>query len=106
MASPSSAYCTSAWTPRASCEGAQSANVTWGIGETGAAGPKGTPYGHAAGHDVVAVSGPVQVARTIATGSSDRQANMVAFAVAALEFLNEFLHEKYCRPQIEINLNK
>jgi nicotinamide-nucleotide amidase len=62
-------------------------SVTWGIGETGAAGPNGNPYGHAAGHDVVAVSGPVQAARTIATGSNDRQANMVAFAVAALELL-------------------
>ena len=64
-------------------------SVTWGIGETGAAGPNGNPYGHAAGHDVVAVSGPVQVARTIATGSSDRQANMLAFAAAALELLGE-----------------
>ena len=45
----------------------------------------------AAGHDVVAVSGPVQVARTIATGSSDRQANMVVFAMAALELLAEQL---------------
>ena len=66
-------------------------SATWGIGETGAAGPNGNPYGHAAGHDVVAVSGPVQVARTIATGSSDRQANMVAFAHAALVLLAEQL---------------
>jgi PncC family amidohydrolase len=62
-------------------------STTWGIGETGAAGPNGNPYGHAAGHDVVALSGPVQVARTIATGSSDRQANMLAFAGAALTLL-------------------
>jgi hypothetical protein len=34
---------------------------------------------------------PVQFARTIATGSSDRQANMVAFALAALELLAEQL---------------
>ncbi|MCU0891493.1 MAG: CinA family protein [Sandarakinorhabdus sp.] len=66
-------------------------STSWGIGETGAAGPNGNPYGHAAGHDVVAVSGPVQAARTIATGSSERQANMVAFAVAALELLSEQL---------------
>ena len=66
-------------------------SVTWGIGETGAAGPNGNPYGHAAGHDVVAVSGPSPVARTIATGSSDRQANMLVFAVAALELLAEQL---------------
>ncbi len=59
-------------------------SATWGIGETGAAGPNGNPYGHAAGHDVVAVSGPTSQARTIATGSSDRQANMLTFAEAAL----------------------
>lgn len=66
-------------------------STTWGIGETGAAGPNGNPYGHAAGHDVVAVSGPVSIARTIATESSDRQANMVAFALAALALLEEQL---------------
>lgn len=66
-------------------------STTWGIGETGAAGPNGNPYGHAAGHDVVAVGGPTRQARTIATGSSNRQANMVAFAVAALELLEEQL---------------
>ena len=33
----------------------------------------------------------MQQARTIATGSSDRQANMVAFALAALELLGEQL---------------
>ena len=66
-------------------------SVTWGIGETGAAGPNGNPYGHAAGHDVVAVSGPSQAARTIATGSSDRQGNMISFAKAALALLEEQL---------------
>jgi PncC family amidohydrolase len=66
-------------------------STTWGIGETGAAGPNGNPYGHAAGHDVVAVSGPVQAARVMATGSSDRHANMVAFASAALALLSEQL---------------
>jgi nicotinamide-nucleotide amidase len=62
-------------------------STTWGIGETGASGPNGNPYGHAAGHDVVAISGPVQAARTITTGSSDRAANMLAFAAAALDLL-------------------
>jgi nicotinamide-nucleotide amidase len=66
-------------------------SATWGIGETGAAGPNGNPYGHAAGHDAVAVSGPAQMARTVETGSRDRQANMVAFAVAALDLLGEQL---------------
>jgi PncC family amidohydrolase len=69
----------------------QQHKVTWGIGETGAAGPGGNPYGHPAGHDVVAVSGPATAARVIATGSTDRQANMVAFAQAALDLLAEQL---------------
>lgn len=63
----------------------------WAIAETGAAGPTGNPYGDAAGHTVVAISGPVERARTIETGSSDRRANMDAFARAALELLDEAL---------------
>lgn len=63
----------------------------WGIAETGAAGPTGNPYGDAAGHTVVAVSGPTNAVRTIETASPDRRANMDAFAIAALEMLNEAL---------------
>lgn len=65
--------------------------ATWGVAETGAAGPTGNPYGDAAGHTVVAVSGPVNLVRTIETGSADRRANMDAFARAALELLDEAL---------------
>jgi PncC family amidohydrolase len=57
----------------------------WGISETGAAGPTGNPYGDAAGHSCVAVSGPVELVLTLETGQSDRSANMVAFAQAALD---------------------
>ncbi len=63
----------------------------WAIAETGAAGPTGNAYGDAAGHTVVAISGPVERVRTIETGSSDRRANMDAFARAALELLDEAL---------------
>ena len=63
----------------------------WGIAETGAAGPTGNPYGDAAGHTVVAVSGPTNLVRTIETGSPDRRANMDVFAAAALELLLEAL---------------
>ncbi len=63
----------------------------WAIAETGAAGPTGNPYGDAAGHTVVAISGPVERVRTIETGSADRRANMDAFARAALELLDEAL---------------
>src|SRR5215213_8184578 len=61
--------------------------ATWGLSETGAAGPTGNPYGDAAGHSCVAISGPVELAVTIETGESDRAANMVAFAAAALQLL-------------------
>lgn len=62
--------------------------ATWGLSETGAAGPTGNPYGDAAGHTCVAVSGPVEFVTTIETGSSDRVANMEAFAAAALRLLD------------------
>lgn len=62
--------------------------ATWGVSETGAAGPTGNPYGDAPGHTCVAISGPVEHVLTIETGSDDRSANMRAFAAAALELLN------------------
>lgn len=61
--------------------------ATWGISETGAAGPTGNGYGDAAGHTCVAVSGPVEFVTTIETGSAERAANMEAFAAAALRLL-------------------
>ena len=61
----------------------------WGIGETGASGPSGNPYGNPPGHACVAVSGPVERALVLSTGSADREANMWAFAKAALDLLAE-----------------
>lgn len=61
--------------------------ATWGVSETGAAGPTGSGYGDAAGHTCIAISGPMEMAVTLETGESDRAANMVAFAAAALELL-------------------
>lgn len=58
--------------------------ATWGIAETGAAGPTGNRYGDAAGHAALAVSGPTVRAEVIETGQSDRRQNMEAFARAAL----------------------
>ena len=65
--------------------------ATWGISETGAAGPTGNGYGDAAGHTCVAIAGPVEAVLTIETGSSDRAANMEAFAAGALELLRRAL---------------
>jgi PncC family amidohydrolase len=66
-------------------------SATWGLSETGAAGPTGNPYGDAAGHSCIAISGPSERALTLETGKSDRAANMRAFAKAALELLFEAL---------------
>ena len=65
--------------------------ATWGLAETGAAGPTGNRYGDAAGHACIAVSGPRERAHTLETGSPDRAGNMVAFAVAALGLLESAL---------------
>ena len=61
--------------------------ATWGLSETGAAGPSGNGYGDAPGHTCIAVSGPVEAALTVETGEADRMGNMIAFAAAALEML-------------------
>ena len=67
--------------------------TTWGIGETGATGPTGNRYGDPPGHSCVAATGPSghQAVSTVSTGHSDRLANMAAFAIAALETLEEAL---------------
>lgn len=65
--------------------------TTWGVSETGAAGPTGSRYGYPAGHTAVAVSGPVDAAEVIETGSSDRIENMYAFAQASLELFERTL---------------
>ncbi len=59
----------------------------WGLSETGATGPTGNRYGDAAGHSCMAVAGPKDAVITLETGSADRQANMQAFASAALNLL-------------------
>jgi PncC family amidohydrolase len=61
--------------------------ATWGLSETGAAGPTGNGYGDAPGHTCIAVSGPSEAVMTIETGSENRSANMRAFAAAALKLL-------------------
>jgi PncC family amidohydrolase len=65
--------------------------ASWGIGETGAAGPTGNRYGDPAGHACLAVSGPSERVITLKTGSSDRLANMHAFGAAALRLLEQSL---------------
>ena len=67
--------------------------AVWGLSETGASGPTGNPYGDAAGHTCLAISGPVEMAITLETGESDREANMDAFAIAAITLLQRALQD-------------
>lgn len=68
----------------------QRLSANWGLAETGAAGPTGTPYGDA-GHSCIAIAGMAEEAITIETGNADRLENMRAFAAAALELLQRHL---------------
>jgi nicotinamide-nucleotide amidase len=64
--------------------------ATWGLSETGAAGPTGNPYGDDAGHTCIALVGTAAGSEkviTLETRSADRVANMRAFASAALALL-------------------
>ena len=66
-------------------------DTTFGVAESGAAGPTDSPYGPAAGTTCLAVSGPSGRTRTLETGDNDRLENMRAFGRAALEMLLEAL---------------
>jgi nicotinamide mononucleotide (NMN) deamidase PncC len=57
----------------------------WGIGETGATGPAGNPYGDPPGVGWVACSGETETTLELRTGNDDRESNMYEFAIAALE---------------------
>lgn len=60
----------------------------WGIGETGAAGPRPNPYGDPVGHSWVAAAGPAGItAERILTDDEDRTRNMEAFAIRALHLV-------------------
>lgn len=67
--------------------------TSWGLAETGAAGPTGNRYGDLAGHACIAVTGPVERAITVETGQADREANMWTFTRAALDLLSTCMAE-------------
>jgi len=66
-------------------------SASWGLAETGAAGPTGNRYGDAAGHSCIAIAGAAEEALTLETASADRLANMRAFTAAALQLLQQHL---------------
>lgn len=65
--------------------------ASWGLAETGAAGPTGNRYGDPAGHSCHAVSGPAETVATLRTGSADRAGNMRVFAAEAIASLEKAL---------------
>jgi nicotinamide-nucleotide amidase len=65
--------------------------TTWGVSESGVAGPAGSRYGYPPGHSAIAVAGPHEIAKVVQTGSADRVENMYAFSMAALELLADAL---------------
>lgn len=68
-------------------------SASWGLAETGAAGPTGNSYGDNAGHSCIAVADMAEEVITLETGMTDRLANMRAFAAAALELLRRHLSQ-------------
>jgi nicotinamide-nucleotide amidase len=66
-------------------------DATWGLSETGAAGPAGNGYGDAAGHCCMALAGPISLSRSLETELEDREENMRRFAAAALRLLLDAL---------------
>jgi len=67
--------------------------TTWGLSETGAAGPTGNRYGDAAGHACVAVAGPIEQTVTIETRHGNRELNMWSFTQTALELLGNCIRK-------------
>ena len=65
--------------------------TSWGLAETGAAGPTGNRYGDPSGHACFAVAGPAERVLTLETASTDRRANMRRFAAQGLGLLIEML---------------
>lgn len=68
--------------------------ATWGLSESGAAGPSGSPYGDPAARVCLAVVGATSVAKTIETGNVERATNMDMFARHLLQLFDEVLRTR------------
>ena len=67
--------------------------TTWGLSESGAAGPTGNRYGDDPGHTCIAVSGPSDYSKTFESGVQNREANMQLFAEQALKIFELVLRK-------------
>jgi nicotinamide-nucleotide amidase len=65
--------------------------TTWGLGESGAAGPTGSRYGDAPGHVCLAVVGGETASKTIENAQEDRPLNMDLFARQLLTLFDQVL---------------
>ena len=70
----------------------QQLRATWGLAESGAAGPSASPYGDAPGHVCLAVAGAATSTRTVATGEAERALNMDLFARHLLALFDAVLN--------------
>lgn len=68
-------------------------DATWGIAESGLAGPTGGRSGAPPGRTTLAVTGPVTRTEVIETGTTDRGENMALFTTLALRFLRDAIRE-------------
>lgn len=66
-------------------------HASWGLGESGAAGPSDSPAGDPAGRACLAIAGPCPATTTVQTGSRDRPANMQQFACELLSLFERCL---------------
>jgi PncC family amidohydrolase len=67
--------------------------ATWGIAESGLAGPTGGRFGAPAGRTTLSVAGPVVRTEVTETGLTDREMNMVEFTTLALRFLSQAIKD-------------
>jgi len=67
--------------------------ATWGLCESGAAGPSGSPYGDPPGHVCIAVAGADTRSRVTATGEAERPVNMDLFARELLTLFAQVLRD-------------
>ena len=74
--------------------------ATWGLAETGAAGPSGNRYGDDAGHTCIALVGPGgEHSETLETGLDDREENMWRFTRHALAMFEAALQRQGASPE-------
>jgi PncC family amidohydrolase len=71
----------------------QRLGATWGIAESGLAGPGPGRSGALPGRAVIGVAGPVSRSGVVETGSADREANMIEFTTGALRLLRDAIRE-------------